>query len=218
MSLLAGRHLRGESRDRLNLNLRVWCDRSTVPAFGLASLLAWSGWRAAVRMHLLRAARYATMGDYPGLVLLGYLVAMEGFSVRASLGAILALCGVGLGLIWGATGQAKVAPALARAESATRTWRDPSPAFGIMGGAIVISILAWVAAAYVYRPFESTWPWVLPGLLLLGGTMFSVHELVIALSLRALQTRVARTVQVSVNDRGALVYRLNPVAYKVPRG
>ncbi len=82
----------------------------------------------------------------------------------------------------------------------------------------MISILAWVAAAYVYRPFESTWPWVLPGLLLLGGTMFSVHELVIALSLRALQTRVARTVQVSVNDRGALVYRLNPVAYKVPRG
>lgn len=186
--------------------------------FGLLRLLAWSGWRAAIPLHALRAAWSAIAGDYPGLFLLGILVATEGFSPRTLVGVISALCGVGLGILWGARGNAKVAEALAHSESAKRSWRDPSPFFGILGAVVAAAILTWLVVAYLFRPFEATWPVVLPGLLLLVGTMFSVNDLTIAVSLRAAQAQTNRTVQVSLDNHGALLYRLSPAAHKVRRG
>src|SRR5437899_8248619 len=156
--------------------------------FGLVRLRLWSGWRDALILHLLRGAYCSTLGCYPGLVLLGYLVSAEGFTLPAILSVLAAFIGLGLGALWGLRSNAGIVRSLQRGETARKGWRDPSPAFALSGGVIVVSVLAWLVAAFVYHPFVSTWSF-LPGPMLFGGALFSGNELVAALALRTVQRR-----------------------------
>src|SRR2546425_2673248 len=185
-------------------------------AFGLVRLHVWGGWRDAIILHSLRGAYYSTLGCSPGLILLGYLVSADGFTLHAILSVLAALSGLGLGAFWGLKWNAGIVRSLQRGETVRKTWRDPSPAFVLSGGAIVVALVAWLVAAFVYRPLVSTWS-LLPAPLLFGGAMFSCNELVAALALRAVQQRTIRTVEGSLDEHGALIYRLRPVAQKVPR-
>ena len=184
--------------------------------FGLVRLHVWSGWRDAIILHSLRGAYYGTLGCYPGLALLGYLVSVDGVTLQATLGLLSALSGLGLGALWGRRVSARIVRSLEQAETVRRSWRDPSPAYVLSGGVIVLSLLVWGVAAFVYRPLLSTWP-LLPGPLVFGGAMFSSNEFVSALALRATQRRTVRKVEVSLDEHGALVYRLRPLAQKVSR-
>ncbi len=169
-------------------------------------------------LHSLRAAGtlwFAAL--YFGLVLLGYVAWMEGASMAVAAGAAAGLVGAGLGALWARTANGAVVMTLERGETPARTWKDPTPAFGYLAGTISVFVLGWSIAAYINRPFLSTWTWMVPGPLLLSGGMPCTNELLTSLSLRAFQRRTGRRVEVSLGKNGAFVYRTVPIAHKVHR-